>query len=125
MKLIIAGSRTITDYNILKDAIAEFIAVDKIYNISEVVSGTANGVDKLGEQWAIENHIPIKRMAADWKQFGRAAGMIRNKEMGDYADMGFVLWDGRSKGSLMMYKYMKKLNKPVAIKIVGEKDEII
>lgn len=52
MKVIVAGSRSITNrqfvYNIIENS---------GFNITEVVSGNANGVDKLGEQWAVEHGI--------------------------------------------------------------------
>lgn len=44
MKTIIAGSRSITNY----DQILEAISLSNII-ITTVISGTANGVDKLGE----------------------------------------------------------------------------
>ena len=56
MKTIIAGSRRITDYEIIKESIKE-----SPYSISEIVSGGARGVDKLGEKWAWENNIPIRQ----------------------------------------------------------------
>ena len=36
---------------------------------------------------------------ADWKQHGKAAGMIRNAEMVRAADWVVAFWDGKSKGT--------------------------
>lgn len=55
MKTIIAGSRDIDDYNAIKTAIT-----NSGYVVTEVVSGRAKGVDKLGEKWATDNNIPVK-----------------------------------------------------------------
>ena len=105
MKTIIAGSRNITDSQHLLDAIKE---VD--WDISLVVSGTANGVDKLGEYWAIENCIPIKRFFPDWEKYKKSAGYIRNEEMARYADACLALWDGKSKGTGHMIDLAIKYN---------------
>ena len=53
MKLIVAGGRDFTDYKLLKETLDGF--QQEYGNITEVVSGTAKGVDKLGEQYANEN----------------------------------------------------------------------
>lgn len=97
MRTIIAGSRTITDYQVVCRAIA-----NSGFTITEAVSGTAQGVDQLGEQWAQENSIPIKRFPAAWKIHGRAAGPIRNEEMAKYAQAAVICWDGESRGTASM-----------------------
>lgn len=103
MKTIIAGSRTITNYDILLEAIE-----DSGITPSEVISGTCNGVDILGERWAKENDIPIVCFPADWEKYGRSAGMIRNIEMAKYADALIAVWDGVSPGTENMVKLAVK-----------------
>ena len=80
MRVIIAGSRDITDARIVAAAI---IAAG--FPITEVINGTARGVDTLGDQWASWHNKPVKRFPADWKLHGLAAGYIRNEEMAKYA----------------------------------------
>jgi NADPH-dependent 7-cyano-7-deazaguanine reductase QueF-like protein len=72
------------------------------------------------EQYAKENRIELKVFPADWNKHGRAAGPIRNAQMGDYADQLVAVWDGKSKGTKNMIDYMNKLMKPVYIIWVGE-----
>ena len=55
MKVIIAGSRTINDYDALKNFVESVN-----WSIEEVVSGGCRGVDILGEQWAENNNVPKK-----------------------------------------------------------------
>lgn len=107
MRLIIAGSRSIKDYTVLCNAIAQ----NDFVNVEEVVSGCARGVDKLGERWASEQNLPVKRMRANWGRFGQAAGQYRNWEMAEYADGLLALWDGESRGTLHMIDCMKRLGK--------------
>lgn len=97
MKVIIAGSRTIRDYREVTKAIEQ-----SGFEITEVVSGGAMGVDLLGERWARRNGIPVKCFVADWYEYGKSAGPIRNTEMALYADALILVWDGESRGSANM-----------------------
>lgn len=97
MKTIVAGSRSITAYTLVDQAIRE-----SEFQVTEVVSGGARGVDYLGEQWASNHHIPIKRFRADWDRYGISAGYRRNTEMAQYAEALVAVWDGRSRGTFHM-----------------------
>lgn len=103
MKTIIAGSRTVKRKFTVLDAM-NFCGWD----ITEVVSGGADGVDKIGEALAIDSNIPVKRFPADWSQYGKAAGPIRNRQMAAYADALIAVWDGKSRGTANMIKEAKK-----------------
>lgn len=113
MKVIIAGSRQITDRLALAKAIEQ-----AGFEITEVVCGKSRGPDTLGEDWARANNIPIKEFPADWKTFGNYAGPLRNSEMSKYADAAIILWDGKSKGTLNMLKNMVHRDKPYFIRMV-------
>ena len=110
MKVIIAGSRNIDDYKLVVDTISK-----SGYNITEVVSGTAVGVDRLGEQWARANDVPIKEMPADWMRHGNSAGAQRNRAMAEYADAAIIIWDGQSRGTRNMIENMIRRKKPYYI----------
>lgn len=100
MKVIIAGSRLITDYDLVCAEIAKFP-----HPITEVVSGTAKGVDSLGELWAFENNIPVRRFPANWGLYGKRAGYMRNVQMAEYvAPSGgcIIVRYSNSSGSQMM-----------------------
>ena len=102
MKVIVAGSRTLKDYNLLKTTLDR-----KKDMIDEIVCGEARGADILGKRWAIENNIPVKSFAAEWNIYGKAAGPIRNKQMAIYADYLIAFWDGKSRGTKNMINEMK------------------
>jgi hypothetical protein len=111
MKLIIAGSR---DILITIEQLDEIIKKHfEVSQIKEVVSGCAKGIDTIGIQWATKNNILVKKFIPDWS-IGKAAGHIRNRQMGDYADQAIVIYNG-SKGSQGMIDYMQKLNKPCVV----------
>lgn len=108
MKVIIAGSRTITDYKEVELAIKE-----SGFDITEIISGCAKGVDTLGEIFAINNNIKLTKFPAYWEKYGKAAGFIRNAEMAKYGEMLIAIYVGESKGTLNMIKQMKKMKKPI------------
>lgn len=97
MKTIIAGSRSISDDNLIWPIIEACP-----WKITEVVCGMAKGVDLSGKLWAEANSIPVKEFKANWTQHGKAAGPIRNSLMADYAQGLILIWDGESPGSANM-----------------------
>ena len=82
--------------------------------ITEIVSGCANGVDELGELYADEISVPIKRFKPNWS-IGKHAGFIRNVQMANYADGLIAIWDGESRGTKHMIEEMKKRNKKIYV----------
>lgn len=113
IKTIIAGSRSITNYPTIQTLLSNYLFTHP--PISEVVSGGATGVDKLGERWARENEVEVKLFPAEWDRFGKGAGSIRNIEMASYGDRLIAIWDGSSKGTFHMINCMKSLKKDVEV----------
>lgn len=113
MKVIVAGSREISDPSVILGAMqaSEFI-------FTEIVSGGARGVDKIGERIAKRRKIPVRVFPAHWGVHGLRAGPIRNAEMGAYADGLVAIWDGKSTGTKHMIETMRRLKKPVHVSLV-------
>jgi hypothetical protein len=104
IKVIIAGGRTFNDYNLLCQICDKALSLQSEI---EIVSGTANGADKLGEKYAEKKGYTIKRFPANWNM-GRSAGYKRNEEMAQYADALIAFWDGKSKGTKHMIDLANK-----------------
>lgn len=125
MKVIIAGTRykdknariPFDDYKLVVTAIER-----SGFAITEVVCGMAVGVDKLGEMWAIANDIEVKEMPANWHQYGKRAGPIRNAEMAEYADAAIIVWNGVSDGSRNMINEMIRKDKPYYLVLTESQD---
>ena len=102
-KVVIAGGRSFQDLGqmttsmdrLLKAKIAEGHAIT-------VISGTAAGADKLGEEYAELRGFDLIQMPAQWDAYGKSAGYRRNVDMADACDGIVVFWDGKSKGSKHM-----------------------
>lgn len=123
MKVIVAGSRHITDYSLVSQIISNTISKYNI-DVTEIVSGCAAGPDTLAEQWALEHNIPVEPFEAEWnnldvpgakiktnkwgKQYNALAGFQRNEKMAEYADVLIAIWDGKSYGTKDMIERAKK-----------------
>lgn len=107
MKIIIAGSRTITDRSLVDEAMR-----DCGWTPTLILSGGAEGVDKLGEEWAKDHGIPVRVYPARWSELGRKAGPVRNAQMAKDADRLVAIWDCRSRGTRDMIKRARFLGLP-------------
>ncbi len=84
-------------------------------DVTEIVSGGANGIDTCAKEYAEKNNIPLAEFLPEYKLYGRAAPIKRNIKIIDYADMVVALWDGRSKGTEFVMKYCRKIGKPIVV----------
>jgi hypothetical protein len=109
MRTIIAGSRNLPaafgweQFWQLMEAARQVLPQP----ITSILSGTAAGIDQMGENWAACRSIPISRWPADWRTFGRAAGPRRNQQMAENADALIAFWDGQSPGTKNMIDHAR------------------
>lgn len=74
MTVIVTGGRSFDKYD----------TVDRVLSsmrVSLVVHGDCSGADTLAKRWAEANRIPHEPNQALWKEHGKAAGPIRNRDM--------------------------------------------
>lgn len=128
MRLIIAGSRSIIDIAHIRNAIRE-----SGWTPTEIISGDADGVDKLAIRYAKENHIDLAIFPANWRKHGKAAGYKRNQKMAWYANLfnnredvtdnlrgGLIaVWNGKSTGTNHMINIAESNGLPTHVYIVG------
>lgn len=114
-KLVVAGCRDFDDYSLLSAELDEYLK-DKIktHNVT-IVSGCATGADSLGEEYATQKGLNIKKFPADWDKYGNAAGPKRNLQMAEYADAVIVFWDNKSSGTRNMIECARRENIPCKI----------
>lgn len=106
MKLLIAGSRSITDYD-LSPHVPD--------GVDLIITGGAKGVDTLGEAYARRRGIPTVTVKPAYEKYGRAAPILRDEEMVDMADAVLVVWDGKSRGSKHTADYARKTGKQLIL----------
>lgn len=75
MKVLVCGGRDYADKEFV------FETLDSIPGITTIIHGAATGADSLGALWATEKGIRVLAVPANWKEYGKSAGPIRNREM--------------------------------------------
>jgi hypothetical protein len=114
--ICISGGRSFNKYRMIETAMENLKRTPLA-----IVSGCARGADTLGELYAQRHDIPVVRFPADWPQYGKAAGAIRNQQMVDYADEFIVFWDSISPGTKHMIEAIKKSGKHlILVKYKGD-----
>lgn len=108
-RVIIAGSRDLES-----ESVYQFLAKkcdDLLYKKHpdiEIVSGTARGIDKLGERYAEDRGYMVRKFPANWEADGKKAGIFRNIAMAEYAHALIAFWDGESRGTAHMIQVAKE-----------------
>ena len=106
MKLLIVGSRSITDFDL-----APYVSAE----VDTILTGGADGIDRLAEQYADAHRLSKYILRPCYRIYGRAAPLKRNEQLVDIADAVLGIWDGRSKGTEYTHNYAKKKNRPVTL----------
>ncbi len=113
MKIAIIGSRTISI-----DNIGDYLPKECL----EIVSGGAKGVDSCAAKYAKENGIILTVFLPQYSKYGKAAPIVRNKQIVDYADKVIAFWDGKSRGTLDVIKYSEKAGKECTLILSSHKN---
>ena len=109
MKLLVAGSRSITNFDL-----SPYISKE----VDVIISGGADGIDFLAEQYADLHRISKYIVRPHYNLYGRAAPLKRNEKMVDMADTVLIVWDGQSKGTQHTIEYAKKIGKTTTVVLI-------
>ena len=111
MKLLIAGSRSIKEYDIEK-LIPEEVTL--------IITGGAMGIDAIAERYADKRGISKLVLRPQYKLYGKGAPLRRNEKMVELCDMALVIWDGVSRGAKYTIECAKRMGKMVKVITVAE-----
>jgi len=114
-KIVVAGGREFSDYELLKAKMDSLIKAKSLTHEVIIISGTAKGADMLGERYADDHKLNIMKFPAQWELHGKSAGYKRNVQMSTVADAVVVFWDGKSKGSKHMVDISKAAGLPLRV----------
>lgn len=115
-RVIIAGTRTFNDYELLKTYCDKKLSRMRIDHEIVIVSGHAKGADMLGERYAQDRGYATQLYPAYWDEYGKSAGIRRNVKMAENADALIAFWDGKSTGTKHMIAEARKRGLMVAVK---------
>lgn len=110
MKLGIIGSREFNDYKLARKTFVDLFCDENGHDITKIVSGGAQGADRIGEIIAADFGIETKIFYPDWNKYGKSAGFLRNKDIINESDWVLAFWNGSNgtKHSLGLAKAQKK-----------------
>lgn len=110
MKVLICGSRNITDPALVSQAVSQSGITP-----THIISGGARGVDRLAGEYAVSQGIGFTEYPADWDKYGKRAGFIRNYAMVGAADAVIAVWDGTSPGTKHSIEFARSCGKRVFV----------
>lgn len=106
MKLLIAGSRNITDFDLTEHIPQE---------TTLIICGGAKGIDQIAEQYADQHRISKLVLRPEYARYGRSAPLKRNETMVNMADHILIVWDGCSRGTKYTAEYARKAGKSLTV----------
>lgn len=109
MKVAVAGSRTLRVEN-LGDYLPE--------DTTEIISGGAKGIDTCAKEYCIKNNLKIKEFLPEYERYGKAAPIVRNKQIISEADYVIIFWDGISKGTKFVIDECENQNKKHKVYVI-------
>lgn len=114
MRILVCGSRNWTNIKRIEDNLSEIQPDDEPITI---IHGGARGADSICHAVATKQKYDIIRFFPNWDLYGKAAGMIRNKQMlvEGKPDLVLAFWDGVSRGTKNMIELAQKAGVPVKI----------
>lgn len=112
MKILVCGGRDWYDMKLIREHLSKY---EKPIT---VIHGAARGADSLAGYVATALGFDVMVFPADWDEYGKAAGMIRNKQMLSAApDLVLAFHDDieHSKGTKNMVALAQASNVPTEI----------
>lgn len=115
MKIAIVGSRNYKDRFQLGIVLA--MELEVLGDETVIISGGASGADSLAEEYAAAFGLETEIYPANWAEFGKAAGPIRNKVIAQECDMMLAFYgpDGVTPGTQSSVRLAKEAGKEVKV----------
>lgn len=107
-RVIVCGARNYRDWDHVQRVLDEVLVEDDI-----VVTGGAKGADYLANSYATLNDMELEVYPADWDNYGRGAGPIRNKYMAGLDDVRLVVAFPGGRGTASMVEIAEEYGIPV------------
>ena len=115
--VLVCGGRDFSDRSLMFDTLDDVFLNREHYHYTHadgnwlpfvtIISGGARGADALAKDYAAVNWCSFREYPAQWKDHGRAAGMIRNRRMLDEEQVDLVVAFPGGKGTAHMVKLAK------------------
>lgn len=117
-KLIVAGSRSFTDYPRMEKDLDRLLSV-KVKDGEHIIIITGacpKGADALAARYAAARGLELREFHADWDRWKKLAGPIRNRRMAENGHALVAYWDGQSRGTADMIRQAEVFNLRIVIR---------
>lgn len=110
LKIMVTGSRSITDKHSIRNAIDTVRPLVERGGYKEVIffHGAARGVDRIAGEYADELGWRVVPVPADWDGLGKSAGYVRNDIMMKLSQWVIAIYDGESRGTKHVLDNIKR-----------------
>lgn len=106
--ILVCGSRTFSDYDLLDETLSTLILERRYSIVFSIIEGACpTGADAMAYRWRREHGVFGHRFPAEWGTYGKRAGYLRNKKTLDKGKPDLVLAffdESPCKGTHMMCK---------------------
>ena len=109
MKIAVVGSRDFKDAEFLEEKLEPYLP-----KIALLISGGAQGADKLAERWARKHKIPTEIFLPDHKRY-KHAFHHRDRLIAERAEIVIAFWKNRSSGTKYTIHYARKIGRQVVV----------
>ena len=106
MKVAVIGSRGLSVER-LEDYLPE--------GVTELVSGGAKGIDTCVRIYAEARGVRLTEFLPQYHRYGKAAPILRNRQIVRYADCVIAFWDGSSRGTQNVIRLCESAGKQVTV----------
>ena len=114
-KVIIAGSSSFRNYNILKEKCDYFLSSKFSTNEVTILLGTSMFTKKMLERYCTEHNVILEPFEAEWERYGQDAARLCTERMLKYANAAIVFWDGKSRHTKYVIDAAKQKGIRVAV----------
>jgi len=112
MRVLICGGRDFTDWKLFCKVMNKIDPCTHKQLLGNpdlvIIHGGAKGADRFADQWAVVHWKQFEEYPANWKKYGKAAGVIRNQQMIDEGKPDLVVAFPGGRGTANMIKLAKK-----------------
>ena len=109
MRIAVVGSRNLNIENM-----EDYIPIDT----DEIVTGGAKGIDKCAVRFAQKIGIKYTEILPNYKKYGIAAPIVRNKKIVKSVEAAVIFWDGKSKGTKSVIDFCNEFDVPIILSII-------
>ena len=121
--IVVSGSRTLDSEDIFEHCYERLLQLrDSLGEITLLSGDCKQGIDRIVHKYDMSK-FNVELYPANWAEYGKAAGMIRNREMSKKANLLIAYWDGKSKGTKNMIDECMKSDSIQVVEVFKIKGE--